>query len=52
MERIKQIEIRRKTPEYEGNVREVQATGSMDVNGATAMQKCEQVVLAGGNVEG
>lgn len=52
MEKIKEIEIRRKTPEYEGNVKEVQATGSMDVNGVTAMQRIEQVVLAGGVVEG
>lgn len=36
-DKITKIEERKKTPEYEGNVKEVQSTGSMDLNGVTAM---------------
>lgn len=31
------IEERKKTPEYEGTVKEVSATGYMDLDGVTAM---------------
>lgn len=47
-DKITRIEERKKTPEYEGNVREVQATGSMDLNGVTTISRLEQVALAGG----
>ena len=47
-DQITRIEERKKTPEYEGNVREVQATGSMDINGVTAITRLQQVILAGG----
>ena len=33
------IEEKRKTPEYEGNIREVNATGYMDLDGVTAVSK-------------
>jgi hypothetical protein len=33
------IEEKRKTPEYEGNIREVNATGYMDLDGVTAIGK-------------
>lgn len=47
-DQITKIEERKKTPEYEGNVREVQATGQMDLNGVTTMSRLSEVVLAGG----
>ena len=47
-DKITQIEERKKTPEYEGNVKEVQATGQQDQNGVTTMCRLSQVVLAGG----
>lgn len=49
--KITVIEERRKTPEYEGNIKEVQATGYMNINGVTAIGKMSQVALAGGLVE-
>ena len=45
------IERKKKTPEYEGNLKEVSATGYMDLNGVTATAKMNQVVLAGGIIE-
>jgi hypothetical protein len=48
---ITEIEKKKKTPEYEGNLKEVTATGFMDINGVTAIAKMNQVCLAGGNVE-
>jgi|TARA_B110000285_G_C15127831_1_gene621446 hypothetical protein len=42
------IEQRKRTPEYEGNLKEVSATGFMDLNGVTAIGKMSQTVLAGG----
>lgn len=50
-ERITTIEERKKTPEYEGNIKEVQATGRLDVDGITCMATIDQVVLAGGLTE-
>ena len=49
--KITQIEERRKTPEYEGNVKEVQATGQVDLNGVTAMANISKTVLSGGLLE-
>ena len=48
---ITEIEKKKKTPEYEGNLKEVTATGFMDINGVTAIAKMNQVCIAGGNVE-
>jgi len=48
---ITEIEKRKKTPEYEGNLKEVTATGFMDLEGITAIAKMEQVCLAGGIIE-
>jgi len=48
---ITEIEKRKKTPEYEGNVKEVNASGYMDLDGVTAISKMRQIVLAGGNIE-
>lgn len=42
------IEQRKRTPEYEGNLKEVNATGFMDLNGVTAIGKMSQTVIAGG----
>ena len=42
------IEQRKRTPEYEGNLKEVSATGFMDLNGVTAIGKMSQTILAGG----
>lgn len=33
------IEQRKRTPEYEGNLKEVSATGFMDLNGVTTIGK-------------
>ena len=33
------IEKKKKTPEYEGNIKEVSATGFMDIDGVTATCK-------------
>ena len=43
------IEEKKKTPEYEGNIKEVSATGFMDIDGVTATAKMNQIVVAGGN---
>ena len=43
------IEEKKKTPEYEGNIKEVSATGFMDIDGVTATAKMNQIVAAGGN---
>ena len=45
------IEQRKKTPEYEGNLKEVNATGFMDLNGVTAIGKMTQTTTAGGLTE-
>ena len=45
------IEEKKKTPEYEGNIKEVHATGYMDLDGVTAVGKMTQVVLSGGVIE-
>lgn len=42
------IEQRKRTPEYEGNLKEVSATGFMDLNGVTTIGKMSQTILAGG----
>lgn len=42
------IEQRKKTPEYEGNLKEVSATGFHDLDAITCMTKMNQVILAGG----
>ena len=42
------IEQRKKTPEYEGNLKEINATGFMDLNGVTAIGKMTQTTIAGG----
>jgi hypothetical protein len=49
--KITDIEERKKTPEYEGNIKEVQATGRIDLEGVTCIAKPDQVVLAGGQNE-
>ena len=46
--KITDIEERKKTPEYEGNIKEVQATGRIEIEGVTCIAKTDQVVLAGG----
>jgi hypothetical protein len=51
MNQITVIEQRKKTPEYEGNLKEVHATGFMDLNGVTAIGKMNQTVLGGGVVD-
>ena len=48
---ITNIEERKKTPEYEGNIKEVFPTGYMELDGATAIGSMKQVVLAGGLIE-
>ena len=45
------IEERRKTAEYEGNLKEVGATGYHDLDGITAIGRLKKVVLAGGSAE-
>jgi hypothetical protein len=45
------IEEKRKTPEYEGNVKEVNATGYMDLDGVTAIGRMNQVCCSGGTIE-
>ena len=39
--KITQIEERRKTSEYEGNIKEVIATGQIDLNGITCISKID-----------
>ena len=50
-QQVSVIEERKKTAEYEGNVKEVQSTGKMEVDGVTCMAKLGPVILAGGLVE-
>jgi hypothetical protein len=45
------IEEKKKTPEYEGNLKEVNATGYMDLDGVTAIGKMNQVCMSGGSIE-
>ena len=45
------IERKKKTPEYEGNLKEVSATGYMEMDGVTCTSKIGKVVLAGGIIE-
>lgn len=45
---IVQIEERKRTPEYEGNIKEVEPTHSIDLKDVTAMAKMETVVMNGG----
>ena len=47
-EQITTIEERKKTPEYEGNIKEVQATGRLEIDGVTCMATLDRVTLAGG----
>ena len=49
--KITEIERAKLTPEYEGNVKEVNATGTMDLDGVTAVCKMNQICLAGGLIE-
>jgi len=48
---ITAIEEKRKTPEYEGNIKEVNATGFENIDGVTAIGCMSNVVLAGGVIE-
>lgn len=45
---IVKIEDRKKTPEYEGNIKEVEPTHTIDLKDVTAMAKMETVVMSGG----
>ena len=46
---ITSIEERKKTPEYEGNIKEIMATGRLDnTDGVTCIAKMEPLTLAGG----
>ena len=49
-EAITKIEERKKTSEYEGFVKEAQATGSLDLDGTTSMENMGALVGPGGTV--
>ena len=48
---ITKIEERKKTTEYEGFIKEAQATGSMDIEGIVCLEKVGVSVGPGGTVE-
>lgn len=49
-EAITKIEERKKTTEYEGFVKEAQATGSLDLDGTTCVANMSPLIGPGGSV--
>ena len=49
-EAITKIEERKKTTEYEGFIKEAQATGSLDIDGTTCAENIGVLVGPGGAV--
>ena len=49
-EAITKIEERKKTTEYEGFVKEAQATGSLELAGTTCMENLNHLIGPGGSV--
>ena len=50
-EAITKIEERKKTTEYEGFIKEAQATGSLDIDGTTCAENIGVLVGPGGAVQ-
>lgn len=45
------IEEKKKTPEYEGYLKEISATGFMDIEGITAMSQTAVTISSGGIID-